>query len=130
MSDLLFDTCFLIDLERELSRGGGPCHEFLRGHASARPWISCTVVGEFAEGFAAITEPPCAALLGRFEFLSHTRETAEHYAKITRKLRRAKQLIGTNDLWIAACAMQHAMPLVTRKLQEFSRIPGLRLVTY
>ncbi len=36
----------------------------------------------------------------------------------------------TNDLWIAACAMQHAMPVVTRNVHEFSRIPGLRLVTY
>ena len=130
MSDLLFDTCFLIDLERELRGGGGPCHEFLRANPAARPWISCTVAGEFAEGFAAITEPACAALLGRFEFLSHSQETAAHYARITRYLRGSKQLIGTNDLWIAACAMQHAMPLVTRNLQEFSRIPGLRLVNY
>jgi hypothetical protein len=28
MSDLLFDTCFLIDVERELRRGGGPAHGF------------------------------------------------------------------------------------------------------
>jgi len=130
MTDLLFDTCFLIDLEREMRVGGGPCHEFLRGHASSRPWISCTVAGEFAEGFADMAEPPCAGLLGRFEFLAHTPETAAHYATITRKLRRARQLIGTNDLWIVACAMQHSMPLVTRNLHEFARIPGLNLVTY
>lgn len=130
MSDLLFDTCFLIDLERELPRGGGVCHEFLRANATARPWISCTVVGEFAEGFAEITAPPCTALLARFEFLPHDRETAASYAQITRRLRRAKQLIGTNDVWIAACAMQHAMPLVTRNHHEFSRISGLRLVAY
>ena len=38
MSDLLFDTCFLIDLERELYRGDGRAHAFLGKWRSARAW--------------------------------------------------------------------------------------------
>lgn len=70
MSDLLFDTCFLIDLERELRRGSGKAHDFLRQHHAAHAWISWTVAGEFAEGFGDIAEPACAAMVGRFEMLA------------------------------------------------------------
>ena len=36
MSSFLFDTCFLIDLERELRRGSGKAHAFLRETTAAR----------------------------------------------------------------------------------------------
>jgi tRNA(fMet)-specific endonuclease VapC len=39
-------------------------------------------------------------------------------------------LIGTNDLWIAATAIVHGMPLVTNNREEFERVPGLVVLTY
>lgn len=41
------------------------------------------------------------------------RATAERYAAIHSDLRTRGQMIPTNDLWIAACAMEHGLPLVT-----------------
>ena len=38
-------------------------------------------------------------------------ETPEHYAAIFAELRRAGTLIPTNDIWIAAIARQHDLPL-------------------
>ncbi len=130
MSAYLFDTCFLIDLEREKRRGAGKAHQFLLKNASARPCLSWTVVGEFAEGFGDIHHPSCAALLSRFEILPMEEATAHHYAVVTRHLRQTRQLIGTNDLWIAAAALAHALPLVTNNVGHFGRIPNLTLATY
>jgi hypothetical protein len=130
MSDLLFDTCFLIDLEREMLRGEGKAHRFLQQHAAARPWLTWTAAGEFAEGFGDMFHPACAAMLGRFEILPMDEATAHHYAVITKLLRGRNQLIGANDLWIAAAALAHGMPLVTSNSAHFSRIPGLAVVAY
>ena len=118
MSDLLFDTCFLIDLERELYRGDGRAHAFLGKWRSARAWISLTIIGEFAEGFGDINDPACEAMLSRFNVLAMDRSTATHYAQITRLLRKRGQLIGANDLWIAAAACASGFCLVTNKTKQ------------
>ncbi len=130
MRRLLFDTCFLIDLEREMKRGAGKAHVFLHENREALACISWTVAGEFAEGFLDIRDPACAAMLGRFEILPMDEATAGQYARITAKLRRENQLIGTNDLWIAAAAVAHGLELVTNNTAHFARVSGLSLRGY
>lgn len=130
MKRLLFDTCFLIDLERELRRGPGKAHAFLKRNATARACLCWTVAGEFAEGFGDLHHPACAAMLERFEILSMDVATAHHYAVITRRLRAENQLIGANDLWIAAAALANAITLVSNNTAHFSRVPGLSVVGY
>lgn len=130
MTSLLFDTCFLIDLEREMKRGQGKAHAFLGENPAARPCITWTVAGEFAEGFGDIGDPVCAAMLARFEVVPMDEATAGQYARITSRLRRENQLIGTNDIWIAAAAMAHGLGLVTNNAAHFSRVAGLSVVSY
>ncbi len=130
MSDLLFDTCFLIDIERELRRNGGPAHRFLAEQADDHPWISWTVAGEFAEGFGGISDPACRAVLNLYEVVEMNEATADQYARITTRLRKSNQLIGANNLWIAASALATGFPLVTNSTKHFSRVPGLKLMGY
>lgn len=130
MRSLLFDTCFLTDLEREMKRGAGKAQAFLRENRSVRACITWTVAGEFAEGFGDICEPPCAAMLSRFEILPMDEATAGQYARITASLRRDKRLIGTNDLWIAAAAVAQGMELVTNNAVHFGRVAGLTMMGY
>lgn len=130
MKSLLFDTCFLIDLEREMKRGGGKAHTFLGEHREVRACISWTVAAEFAEGFEDIEAAACAAMLSRFEIVPMDMTTAGQYARITSKLRRENQLIGTNDLWIAASALASGMELVTNNTAHFGRVAGLAVVSY
>ncbi len=130
MNDLIFDTCFLIDLEREMHRGSGPAHTFLAQHPTDRPWIAWTVAGEFAEGFSDIHHPACVAMLDRFDVVAMDGPTAGHYARITSGLRKKNQLIGANDLWIAAAALAVDFPLVTNNAAHFIRVPGLKIVGY
>jgi predicted nucleic acid-binding protein len=130
MNDLLFDTCFLIDIEREMRRGTGPALEFVSRHEADRFWVSWTVVGEFADGFGSIHVPACVAMLDRFEVAEMNEATADQYARITSALRKSSQLIGANDLWIAAAALATGFPLVTNNAKHFSRVPGLKVMGY
>lgn len=52
--------------------------------------------------------------------------TANHYSAILDQLRRHGTPIPTNDIWIAAVALQHGLPLFTRD-RHFSGIEGLLL---
>ena len=113
-----------------MGRGAGKAGRFLGQNQSARPCLTWIVAGEFAEGFGDIRHPACAAMLARFEILPMDEATAHQYAVVTRLLRGQNQLIGANDLWIAAAAMARAMPLVTNNSTHFSRIPGLSVVGY
>ena len=52
---------------------------------------------------------------------------AEHYATVRADLSARGQLIGPNDLLIAATARAHDLILVTHNTREFSRVVGLNL---
>ncbi len=95
-------------------------------------YLNSIVLGELLGGFAAGTrEPKNRAELARFldspriEILPVTAETADSYALIYAGLRRRGQPIPTNDLWIAASALEHGAALLTRDA-HFSHIDGLR----
>ena len=51
--------------------------------------------------------------------------TAGHYAEVRDELKRSRRPIPGNDLWIAALARQHALPLLSRD-QHFDFVPGLK----
>jgi tRNA(fMet)-specific endonuclease VapC len=39
------------------------------------------------------------------------------------------RFVGANDLWIAACAIRHELPLVSNNRKHFEGLPGLRLIS-
>ena len=128
---MLLDTCFLIDLQRERRRGkAGGAHDFAESRRGERSFLSVIAWGEFAEGFAEIEENGLMAFRNSFEILPIDEPTAWQYSRIVRVLRSRGQLIGSNDLWIAATALAHGMPLVTRNAAEFGKIPGLGVIVY
>ena len=97
-----------------------------------RLYLNSIVLGELLGGFAAGTrEPKNRAELARFldsprvEVLPITADTADSYALIYAGLRRKGHPIPTNDLWIAASAMEYGAALLTRDA-HFSHIDGLR----
>ncbi len=53
-------------------------------------------------------------------------DTAEHYSSILNKLKQNGTPIPTNDIWIAAVALQHGLPLYTQD-NHFSYVDGLLL---
>lgn len=128
---LSVDTCFLIDLEREQrKRIAGPAHSFLKEHSDAEFRLSAVAFGEFAAGFDRPDHPRLDLIRSGYEFMPTDGDTALVYARLYRDLRGRNCLIGANDLWIAAHALQHGLPLVTRNLNEFARVPELRVMAY
>lgn len=67
------------------------------------------------------------AFLKHVEVLDYPDQAAAHYAQIRAALKRAGNLIGANDLLIAAHARSLALTLVTSNTREFGRVKGLSL---
>ena len=67
--------------------------------------------------------------LAVLDLLAVGRETAQPYAEIRRELKAAGQPIPSNDLWIAALAREHNLPIVSRD-RHFQAVRGLRWVTW
>ena len=127
----LFDTSFLIDFQREKRRAGdGPAHLFLKANRGLPMRLPVIALGEFAEGFESLEDRVLQATCNAFDVITVDGDTAMEYSRITRHLRAEGRLIGANDLWIAATALWHDLPLVTGNLKNFSRVPGLKLISY
>lgn len=54
-------------------------------------------------------------------------EVGEEYAAIRAHLQARGEVIGSNDLWIAAHAKAEGLTLVTNNENEFKRVPGLKV---
>lgn len=96
-------------------------------------FISTIVMGEILTGFRiGSKEGKNRKILKDFladpgtEVLDVTRETAEIYSQIKFSLRRIGKPIPTNDIWIAAQAIETGSVLISYD-SHFSAIGGLRL---
>ena len=128
---LILETTFLVDLEREHRRGvPGPAVGFLELHGDARLYLPFTVAGEMAAGVSVRDRARWEAFLAPFYVLPSTAEVSWHYGRAFRHLHDNGQLIGANDLWIAATALAYRMPVVTRNVDHFRRVPGLEVESY
>jgi tRNA(fMet)-specific endonuclease VapC len=58
------------------------------------------------------------------EFIPLGEITADRYSRIAHQLRKQGTPIPTNDIWIAAQAMEHGAELITSD-KHFEQIPGL-----
>ena len=67
------------------------------------------------------------AFLPHVEVLEFPDDAATHYAQIRADLKRRGQMIGANDLFIAAHARSLGLRLVTNNTAEFGRVKGLTL---
>lgn len=92
------------------------------------PWVA---KGEFLRGALLVGHDAAAdAFLLSFPTIWPNERTLHVYAAVYRDLRRGNALIGPNDLWIAALALEWNLPLLTRNAVEYSRVPKLRVERY
>ena len=128
--DYLSDATFLIDLWRE-GRSKGAATRFADEHGDAVvavPWIA---KAEFLRGAFAVGQGPAAErFLGQFQTVWPNEGTLRIYAELYGELRSVNAMIGPHDLWIAACARECKVPLLTRNAEEFRRVPDLQVVEY
>ncbi len=98
-----------------------------------RLYLNSVVLGELLGGFAAGSrEAKNRTELSRFlesprvGVWTVTARTADSYALVYAGLRRKGQPIPTNDLWIAASALEHGAALLSLDA-HFANVEGLRL---
>ena len=94
--------------------------------------LCSVVVGELMDGLErtpVVHRPKHAARLevlrSRYLSLPYDDPAAEEYGRIRAHLATAGQLIGHNDLMIAAIARYRGMTVVTHNTVEFGRVTGL-----
>ena len=95
----------------------------------ARAAIPVIVLGEFRYGIAqskrrSTYEAWLLSHLIHFDVLSVTDETAVAYAALRVTLKRSGRPIPANDAWIAALALQHRLPVLSRD-EHFDAVPDL-----
>lgn len=93
--------------------------------------ISAVVLGELLSGFAAGSHQSANRdelnkflFSARVKLLAVDSGTAEHYSAVYRDLRAKGRPIPTNDMWIAATALQHGLALFTYD-RHFQAVDGL-----
>ncbi|MCE5254048.1 MAG: type II toxin-antitoxin system VapC family toxin [Actinomycetia bacterium] len=93
--------------------------------------INTVILGELLSGFAMGTRTgekrrlPARFLAGpRVGLLPLGPDTAEHYAGVFSQLRRKGTPIPTNNMWVAASALEHGLTLLTRDA-HLAAIDGL-----
>jgi tRNA(fMet)-specific endonuclease VapC len=122
---ILFDT----NAYAAFKRGDPGATEVIR--LADRIGMNAVVLGELLAGFAGGSHEErnrreLAEFLGspRVEMLPLSSSTAEHYAGVFQLLRRKGRPIPTNDLWIAASALEHGYAVYTHD-EHFRAIEGL-----
>jgi len=128
---LILETSFLIDWEREHSRGRhGRTLTFFEKHEDARFYVSFTTAGEVAAGKSMASRETWEAFLAPLYVLPSTPDVSWEYGRVYRHLQKNRQLIAANDLWIAATALAYRMPIVTDNVAHFERVPDLDVRKY
>jgi tRNA(fMet)-specific endonuclease VapC len=126
---VIVDTNILILLERETRKGlDGVATKFFVSLTETRICITPTIAGEIACGASMSGREVWERFIKPFEILPINAETTWHYGVQYRALAKRGELIGTNDLWIAATALAHQLPVATANLGEFQRVDGLQVV--
>ena len=129
--ECVIDTTVLIDLWRnqrnpavwlQIERAVG-------GRDIRLPWM---VEAEFLRGaiYKRFDPEVVQAFLAPFDPLPILREHARRVAETAADLQRRGFEIGVADLWIAAAAMEHSVPVVTRNAAHFQRVAGLEVLGY
>ena len=126
--DVFLDTSVIIPYLR-----GDPA---LRANFLASPtlYVPLTVFGELLCG-ANLSQNPAKNLaqiqnfLGAAIVLPPSVATAEHYGRIRAQLAQAGTPIPENDIWIAALALEHKLPLAARDV-HFDHVNGLQVLKW
>lgn len=101
---------------------------------AVRHHVPAIVLGEYRYGLErSRRKRTMEKLLDRLEeesaVLEVDAQTARHYANVREKLRSRGRPIPENDVWIAALAVQHRLPIVSRD-GDFDAVEGIQRISW
>ena len=121
------DTCAFV-----LRRSSEVLLERIQRVPIERQMISMVTLAELLHGVLESSKKK-ANRTGVDAFVRHvtvkdwSRDAAEHYAEIRADLKKKGQMIGANDLMIAAHARSLDATVVTNNVKNFGRVKGLKV---
>jgi tRNA(fMet)-specific endonuclease VapC len=125
----LLDTNTLIHIRRKQPRR---VTDRFRAEGNNATAMSVVTYGELLYGAEKSAQRDTALmqfheLASLVQVLPLTAEAAASYGRIRSELAQKGEIIGANDLWIAAQAESLGLILVTSNVREFRRVRGLRI---
>lgn len=122
---------YLLDTNIIIALFNGDTSITARLQAAGEVFIPSVALGELHFGAAHSGKPEANA--ARIDDFAHTStvvgidaETARHYGRLKGALKKRGRPIPENDIWIAACAVQHGLILVSRD-SHFTNLEGFDL---
>ena len=85
------------------------------------------LLGAFKSRYKENTLKKVEKFLQPFEIIPFEDQMTYQYAEIRRKIEQSGQIIGPNDILVAAITKFHQAILVTNNVKEFTRVEGLQL---
>lgn len=130
---MMVDTNVFICFEKS-----GKAIDWSPWESSERVYVSVVTVSELLIGVhRANTEERrqrrtafVEAVISGVGVLDFTINPARIHAEIYAELAKKGQPIGAHDLIIAATARYHDLSILTDNVDEFSRVPGLRVIPF
>ena len=121
------DTCVFV-----LRRTAPVLTERLQSVPLAQQVVSMVTVAELLYGVEVsgrkkFNRAAVDLMLAHLRAIDFGRDAAEHYAQLRADLKRKGQVIGANDLMIAAHARSLGATVVTNNLKDFGRVKGLEV---
>lgn len=94
--------------------------------------ISSITLSELLHGVEKSSNPKknldnVEGFVSRLEVMDYSSKASSHYGDIRADLERKGQIIGVNDMHIAAHARSEGLIAVTNNVREFNRVDGLRI---
>jgi len=114
---------------------GGPLAEAYAPYGQGKLLaISFITVGELYYGaehanWGEARRKSLETILRNYLVIPYDHEIARCYGRIVAERRRNGKPITLNDAWIAACALRHAVPLVTHNADDFIGITSLEVLS-
>ena len=127
---IILDTCIVSYLMK-----GGPLAEAYLPHTQGRLLaISFITVGEMYFGaenrnWGNKKRSVLETTLRNFVVIPYDHEIARCYGRLVAERKHNGKPIAPNDAWIAACAVRHAVPLVTHNAKDFMGSTALDVIT-
>src|SRR5947208_13871753 len=128
---ILIDSSVLIGQER----GRLDLESRLADRGDEGFFLSVVTASELLHGIHRAGDPAIRArrsafvesVLARFPVLQIDLATARIHAQIGAGLMASGTLVGPNDLWLAATCIARGLSIATANIEEFNRVPGLRV---
>jgi predicted nucleic acid-binding protein len=122
---LLIDTSILIDHLRKKKKRKSQFYKIIGNYTI---YVSTITLFElFAGGKDEQKKQDIENIIEYLKILPFTKETAKKAGEIYLSLRSENKLIEAKDLFIAATALSHNLPLMTLNVKHFDRVAELKI---